>query len=217
MELWTAFTIGFFGSFHCIGMCGPIAMALPVSGEGIVLELFRKTVYNLGRVITYSLMGAVVGLVGHGISLAGLQRPLSILLGILLIAGASLPMLSASGIQQLKPVRALFRRLRSQLANQMNRRGTIALLLVGLLNGLLPCGFVYVGLAGSATVGTVPGGMAYMALFGLGTLPAMMLMSLAPNILGVQLRRSIARYLPWLAVLLGLYLVYRGLFMGVMH
>ncbi len=88
------------------------------------------------------------------------------------------------------------------------------MLVIGVLNGLLPCGFVYVGLASSLTTGSVVGGMSYMALFGLGTFPAMMLMAMAPNLISLNARRRINRYLPLLALLLGGYLVYRGIMMA---
>ncbi|MDZ7694920.1 MAG: sulfite exporter TauE/SafE family protein [Balneolaceae bacterium] len=214
MELWTAFTIGLFGSFHCVGMCGPIAMALPRSGNGVFTDLIQKSVYNIGRILTYSLLGAVIGLVGHAISLAGLQRPLSILLGILVILGAFLPLASSAGIQRFPRVRQFFEWLQKKLKQQMSRRGVRTMLAIGLLNGLLPCGFVYVGLASSLTTESVLGGMSYMALFGLGTVPAMMLMALAPSIISLKMRRRINRFLPLLVVLLGGYLIYRGVMMG---
>ncbi|MFH5830920.1 sulfite exporter TauE/SafE family protein [Halalkalibaculum sp. DA384] len=214
MELWTAFTIGLFGSFHCVGMCGPIAMALPGSGAGMAAELTRKGIYNLGRILTYSLLGGVVGGAGQAVSLAGLQRPLSVFLGMLIIAGAFLPVISSAGIQRIKPVQRFFDWLRQKLKQQMSRRGNSTMLVTGILNGLLPCGFVYVGLASSLTTESVIGGMSYMALFGLGTFPAMMLMAMAPNLISLRLRRRINRVLPWLAVALGGYLVFRGLAMG---
>lgn len=215
MELWTAFTIGLFGSFHCVGMCGPIAMALPGYGNGIHTNLIPKSIYNLGRVITYSLLGALIGVAGHAISLAGLQRPLSIVLGILIITGAFLPLGASSGIQRFKPVQQIFSWIRKQLKEQMNRNGYSTMLAIGLLNGLLPCGFVYVGLGSSLTTESILGGMSYMALFGLGTFPAMMLMALAPSLISLKLRQKINRFIPLLAILLGVYLIYRGLVMGM--
>lgn len=214
MDLWTAFTIGLFGSFHCVGMCGPIAMALPGSGHTLAAQLVQKSVYNTGRIITYSLLGGVMGLAGRAVSLAQLQQPLSILLGLLIIAGALVPLFDTSGIRRSRPVRQVFDWLQRRMKRAMNKQGNRAMLAIGILNGLLPCGFVYVGLAGSVTTGSVPAGMAYMAMFGLGTFPAMMAMAMAPGVISLNTRRKINRYLPLLAVLLGLYLVYRGWMMG---
>lgn len=189
-------------------------MALPRSPNGWTADLFQKGIYNLGRVLTYSILGGIIGLAGHAISLAGLQRPLSIFLGILIILGAFLPMISSAGIQRFKPVKQFFGWLQQQLKTQMTKRGSRTMLIVGMLNGLLPCGFVYVGLASSLTTESVWGGISYMSLFGLGTFPAMMLMAMAPSFISLKLRRRINRFLPFLTAALGIYLIYRGLVMG---
>jgi sulfite exporter TauE/SafE len=89
------------------------------------------------------------------------------------------------------------------------------MLVIGVLNGLLPCGFVYVGLASSLTTGSVVGGMSYMDLFRLGTFPAMMLMAMAPNLVSLNAHRRINQYLPFMTLLLGGYLVYRGFLMAI--
>ena len=88
---------------------------------------------------------------------------------------------------------------------------------IGLLNGLLPCGFVYIGLAGSLTTGSTEEGMLYMILFGLGTFPAMLGMSVAPTFIGLSTRQRINQFMPVLAILLGLYLIYRGTIMAMIH
>ena len=89
-----------------------------------------------------------------------------------------------------------------------------SLFIIGILNGLLPCGFVYVGLAGSLTTGSVVEGSIFMALFGLGTFPAMMAMSLAPGFISLETRQRINAAIPFLAVTFGLYLIYRGIAFG---
>lgn len=215
MEIWTALAIGFFGSFHCIGMCGPIAMALPGNRSSTASLIAGRLLYNSGRVITYSLLGMVFGLIGHSVIIAGFQELLSVALGIAIIAGAIGSSGYLSDLEHSFGLDKLFRRLKDLISRQFKKRGMATLLTIGLLNGLLPCGFVYVGLAGSATTGSLTGGALYMALFGLGTFPAMMAMSLAPNFISLESRRRINRYIPLLAILLGIYLVYRGLMMGV--
>lgn len=215
MELWTAFTIGLFGSLHCVGMCGPIALALPGTARNLPVQLVHKSIYNIGRTVTYSLLGGVVGAAGYTVSLAGLQRPLSVLLGILILLFALYPLLMNGKIfRSPNPFRPLFKRVQDLLGRQLKKNGSRTMLLIGLINGLLPCGFVYVGLAGSLTRETVLGGMGYMALFGLGTIPAMMLMAIAPDLIALKTRRKLARMIPYFSVLLGCYLIYRGIMMG---
>lgn len=86
-----AFIFGFIGSFHCIGMCGPIAMALPISSNSLPKRIASIFVYNFGRVITYAVIGLVFGLIGLGFKLAGFQQSLSIALGCLILLIALAP------------------------------------------------------------------------------------------------------------------------------
>ena len=89
--LWSAFLIGLFGSFHCIGMCGPIALALPVSQNNKVGLVLGRVLYNVGRAITYSAIGLVFGLLGQSLSLAGFQQSVSIVAGVLILLMVLLP------------------------------------------------------------------------------------------------------------------------------
>lgn len=214
MELWTAVTIGFFGSFHCLGMCGPIALALPGRGGAAGRFAAGRLLYNFGRITTYSLMGALFGIFGHSAALAGLQQSLSIALGILIIAGVLIQSPRLARWWQAWSSRMPFARLQQAIRRQFSRQGMPALYTIGLLNGLLPCGFVYMGLAGSLTTGSVTGGALYMMLFGLGTFPAMFGIALAPDLLTFRMRARINRVIPYLTLSVGLYLVYRGLAWG---
>ncbi|MDX1641349.1 MAG: sulfite exporter TauE/SafE family protein, partial [Balneolaceae bacterium] len=71
MELWTGFTLGLLGSFHCIGMCGPIALAIPGHNSSAGASFLRGTLYNSGRIITYALIGSVFGILGMGATITG--------------------------------------------------------------------------------------------------------------------------------------------------
>lgn len=214
MELWTAFIIGFLGSFHCVGMCGPIALALPGSDESLGSQLIKKFLYNSGRILTYTLFGAVFGLAGYSISLAGFQRPLSIILGAVIILAVIIPKKYSSELQRLPGIHFLFRRLQKGIKSLMKRKSNGSFLTIGILNGFLPCGFVYAGLAASLTTGSVLNGMLFMAVFGLGTFPAMMVMSMAPSFISLKMRSKINKFVPYFAVLLGILLIARGLLMG---
>jgi len=216
MELWTALAIGFFGSFHCVGMCGPIALALPGSDESKLSLVAGRILYNIGRIVTYSLLGLIVGVVGHSIALAGLQKSLSVLLGaLIIISGLSANNYLPSWKKKIG-LDTFFDKLKKTISAQFKKRGLRTLFTIGILNGLLPCGFVYVGLAGSVTTGSIVQGGLFMALFGLGTFPIMFLMSLAPGFITLSMRRRINAIIPYLAIGFGIYLVYRGIMMGRM-
>ena len=207
MEWWIAFIFGLGGSFHCLGMCGPITLALPTSGGGRTQFVVGRLLYNGGRVFTYALLGALFGLLGELARLAGLQQILSIVAGATILLGAALP-LSLTGKVSLGPIVA---RLKAALSRLFRTRTRPTLFLIGLLNGLLPCGFVYFGLAGAAATGDIGQGALYMAAFGAGTIPLMLLTALSGHLIGKQPRQFMRRLLPLGAVLLGGLLVLRGL------
>ena len=209
MELWTAIVIGFMGSFHCVGMCGPIAMAIPRQSSSIVPLTLNAVLYNSGRILTYSLLGAFFGFVGVGFTVGGFQGALSILLGLTIIAGVFLSkFFKNSTIKLLSGFNSWVTKAYGKL---MRKESKPALFGMGFLNGLLPCPFVYSALAAAVLTESATYSAAYMALFGLGTFPTMYFMYLSPNILSQDLRSMIRRFVPYLALALGVILVVRGL------
>lgn len=212
--LWTAFIVGFAGSLHCVGMCGPIALALPVHNKSVAHRYLGATLYNLGRSLTYALLGTLVGLLGAGISLAGYQQGLSIFMGVSLLVMLAITRGKGWGRPLPFLQRPLFR-LKQQLGAllQPHRRGS--LFLIGLLNGLLPCGFVYLALAAAASTGSILGSAAYMGLFGLGTLPLMLGLTLAGNALKLRFNHYLQPVLAGLTLGLALLLIARGLDLGI--
>ena len=213
--IWTGFMIGLAGSFHCIGMCGPIVLALPGSQDNAFRLAGSRLLYNGGRTLTYGFMGLIMGLIGETISLGGYQRPLSITIGVLILLGVILP---ARFMQRFYPADT-YGRFTARLKNlwsrffQKNTYGS--LFVIGLLNGFLPCGLVYMALAGSLAVGSIAGGVSYMLLFGLGTIPVMLAMAFAGNFIGLKARRFINRLLPVGAALIAVLFILRGLALGI--
>lgn len=208
MELWTAFTLGLFGSFHCVGMCGPIAMSIPRNTSGFFSLSGNAIIYNAGRISAYSVFGLLFGFLGTQITISGFQGWLSILLGIGLVAGVIYNRnfkkyrIHTSGIVTDK--------ITNWYAILLRKQSVPALFGMGILNGMLPCAFVYAGLAAAVLTQSPFHSMSYMALFGLGTFPAMFLMYMAPSILSLDLRNSIRKMVPYLAFGLGVFLIIRG-------
>src|SRR5437016_11916477 len=87
MTLWTALLLGLVGSLHCAGMCGPLALAVLANCQSLVGFAANRLAYNLGRIITYCLLGLVFGLLGRTLVLAGVQRWVCLALGLALLAG----------------------------------------------------------------------------------------------------------------------------------
>lgn len=211
MDGWTAFVLGLLGSVHCAGMCGPLALALPQVGVGAPACAIGRVAYNLGRVGTYCLLGIVFGLFGKVLFVAGLQRWVSIALGIALLAG----LLASRRIARRQPVVALVQRLKSGMSAWLRRRSMAGLAVLGASNGLLPCGLVYVACAGATATGGIATGAAYMAAFGAGTVPMMLAISLSGRLVPVSLRLKLVKAIPVSIVLLAALLILRGLSLGI--
>src|SRR5205085_2909065 len=140
MTVWTALLLGLVGSLHCAGMCGPLSLAVPANCQSFAGFARSRLAYNLGRIITYCLLGLLFGLLGRTLVLAGVQRWVCLALGLVLLAG-----LLSSWTRSLRsPVISVIETLKSGMSGLLRRRGFGSLLLLGCLNGFLPCGLVYV-------------------------------------------------------------------------
>lgn len=215
MEVWTGFLVGLFGSVHCVGMCGPIVLALPVVGENQFKIIIGRVLYNLGRVVTYSIMGAVIGLFGNRLMLFGIQQNLSIILGVAILLYVLTPRKLKTKISNLRFYISIVTFIKSKFVRLTSKRNNSSLFTIGLLNGLLPCGFVYVGIAGALSTGTVLNGALYMALFGLGTFPIMFTASVLGKSINLNLRKRINKLIPALTVILAVLFILRGLNLGI--
>jgi hypothetical protein len=211
MDYGIAFALGLLGSLHCAAMCGPLMLALPVPPGGPAGFVSGRIIYQLGRVATYCLLGIVAGLVGKSIFLAGLQRWLSIALGVAILTG----FLLSNKVALSAPVVRLVTRLKTAMSAQLRQRSFRSLALLGMLNGLLPCGLLYVAMAGAVARGALREGMLYMAVFGLGTVPTMLGISLSGNLFPLPLRLKLRRAIPFSVCLLAALLILRGMALGI--
>lgn len=215
MDIWTGFVIGLFGSFHCVGMCGPITLALPGGFDKKLSWIVGRVLYNLGRIVTYALLGIIFGIIGQSIALAGYQQSLSIALGVVILLGVFLPSKYAGKLFPFAPFQKMMFAIRNFWGRLFRNNSHPSLFTIGVLNGFLPCGFVYVGLAGAMSTGGIWSGAAYMALFGFGTFPIMLATALAGNWIGIEVRRFIQKLVPIGAVLLAVLFILRGLSLGI--
>lgn len=206
MSIWyLAFFTGFFGSVHCLGMCGPLAFAVTSRHSGWLMVLLDKLSYQIGRIISYSLLGVIIGLIGQQIWIAGLQQFISVISGALILAaGASRIFKFRISVGQATGIGFFNRAFTYALKHKANH------LITGMLNGFLPCGFVYLALAGAVTVGNTIEAVKYMALFGLGTLPLMLIATFGLGLVGPIFRKRINQAVPYLMVCLGLWFILRG-------
>jgi sulfite exporter TauE/SafE len=202
-DQYLAFMIGLIGSVHCVGMCGPLAFAVPSLKKGAVYLLLNKVMYQAGRIISYCLLGLIIGLIGNQIWLAGIQQGVSILSGALIIFAAVNAIFKLSLTRQgnsflLKPFHKLFGYALNHKANH---------LIIGMINGLLPCGFVYVALAGALNTSNA---VEFMFWFGVGTAPLMLTATLSVGFTSQLFRKRINKVIPYLMLLLGIWFLFRG-------
>ncbi len=215
MEFWTAFTIGLLGSLHCIGMCGPIAFALPLKRDSQAAVVSGSLLYNFGRLFTYFIIGCLFGLLGKGFALAGYQQALSIIVGVGMIMSIALPMVHRNKMHNLPGLNSWLGRVKGNLGKRLGRTSHFNLWIIGLLNGLLPCGLVYMGVAGSLAMATPFDGGIFMLSFGAGTLPLMLTVSILGNKISINLRSKVRKAIPVFVFFIGCLFILRGLNLGI--
>lgn len=210
----SALILGLLGSFHCIGMCGPIAFMLPVDRTNKIKQFFQITSYHLGRLFTYSLIGLLFGLLGKSFYFFGFQQQLSIIVGILMIVVVLLPK-TFQKYNFSKSINRLVMKVKSALGKELKKKGNDTFFTIGFLNGFLPCGLVYMAVFGALTAPNAFSGSIYMALFGLGTIPLMTTVVYVGNFANGLIRRRIQQAIPYVVVFIGVLFILRGLGLGI--
>ncbi|WP_026302731.1 sulfite exporter TauE/SafE family protein [Psychroflexus tropicus] len=213
--LWTAFILGLLGSFHCVGMCGPIALMLPVDRYNPVRKAVQITLYHLGRVTTYALIGLVFGFIGESFALFGVQQQLSILIGLIMLSSL---LFSESILGKLNVSKPIFRwvgKLKSELGASLKKKNLDTFFYLGFLNGLLPCGLVYMAVFGSIAISGLVESSLYMVFFGLGTIPLMSVVIYAKDWLNSVLKFNPKRLIPIAVAIIGILFILRGLGLGI--
>lgn len=213
--LYSAFIFGLISSFHCIGMCGPIAMMLPVDRQNEAKKVTQIITYHLGRLVAYAAIGLIFGLLGRVFFLAGLQQKISIFIGLAMILIVLIPEKTFSKYNFSKPVYKIISKIKSGLGAHFKNRTYKSIFIIGLLNGFLPCGMVYVALFGAIAMQSAGFGVLYMLLFGLGTVPLMTIVVYINSVITVPFRNRIQKVIPYVAVVIGVLFILRGLGLGI--
>lgn len=213
--LWSALIFGLLGSFHCIGMCGPIAFMLPVDRSNSFRKVSQIFIYHLGRLLAYSLIGLFFGLVGKSLYIFGIQQQLSIVIGALMILVVLIPTNTFNKYNLSKPLYKIISKVKSALGIALKKKTTDTFLTIGFLNGFLPCGLVYMAVFASMTMQNAFQGSIYMALFGLGTIPLMTIAIYLGKFLNTSIKQRIQKAVPVFVVIIGALFILRGLGLGI--
>lgn len=212
--IFTALILGLASSLHCVGMCGPIAFMLPLDRNDPARKARQLLSYHLGRALSYGLLGLVFGLVGRALYLAGIQQKLSIVLGVLMILMTVIPEKKwASAISG--PGFRMVSSIKSGLGKRLHNQRLESLFILGMLNGILPCGMVYAALFGAISMQHPGFGALYMVVFGLGTLPLMAGVSYYSAFIASAIRSKIIALVPVAMVCMGALFILRGMDLGI--
>lgn len=218
MILWPIITagglLGLAGSAHCVGMCGPLAMSLPVHHLSRGGQLLAMLSYHLGRVITYSVLGLLFGLAGRTFYLAGFQQSFSVIAGIIMLLLAFYYFIGKTN-KSPKWIQAWYQPLQVLMGKLLRNSGTGSFLLLGMANGLLPCGMVYMAIIGAIGLSAPIESAFFMMMFGLGTVPAMLLLSWFGIRISLDVRMHLKRATPFIIAAMGIILILRGMNLGI--
>lgn len=204
--LLSALIMGIAGSLHCAGMCSPLAMAITNANSGAMIN---RILYNLGRIAMYGTMGAIVATVGYALPMSKFQNLLSVTLGVTLImmgiigiTGIQIPFFTKGAVKFTAMLKKIFSRF-------IQQKTPASLLLLGALNGLLPCGLTFLALTVCLALATPLEGFAYMFTFGVGTLPVMLGLVSVFGFVTNRLHWNVKRVTTGLMILSGVLLIAR--------
>lgn len=202
--------LGLLSSLHCVGMCGPIVLALPVHTMNKRQKVWSVMLYHLGRIFTYSLLGFLFGSLGKGLFIAGFQQKLSIILGILMIAVVLFFHKKIFNNQWLS-MPFLYGKIKQKFGIYLRKKNTLSFFMIGLLNGLLPCAMIYMALFGATSTQGAWYGALFMALYGLGTIPLLNVVAWIGIKIGDIQKKKLQKIIPFFLFLMGVFLIIRGL------
>ncbi len=206
-----AFGLGFAGSLHCLGMCGPLVLGVASNiRSGIVNRWIHGLLYHFSRVLTYGFMGIMFGLLGKVLAISGFQKTITITSGIFLVVLFLFTIDLETLIFKSKKYQRVFRKFQQHLTRTFSSLAQRHPFVLGILNAILPCGLVYLALMGSLTTGSALTGMAFMVAFGLGTLPMMLSIHFGVSMIKWRPQGQYKKIFPLLHLVLGIFLIYRG-------
>ncbi len=209
--LLSAFIFGILGSFHCVGMCGPIAFMLPVSRDNAAKKFLQVLLYHTGRLLAYGLIGLAFGMLGKSLNLFGIQQYLSIAAGILMIAVIVIPSKTFGKYNFSRPMYRVVGKVKTSLGAALKKKTPDTFFTIGFLNGFLPCGLVYMAAFGAIASGNIIQGSLYMILFGAGTIPLMTTAVYFSGMLNGIMRKKVQKAIPVFVVLVGILFIIRGM------
>lgn len=208
-----AFLIGLGGSLHCIGMCGPLMFSSLINNKNGSISFIDWLLYQSGRIIIYAIWGIVFGAIGTSARWFGLQQNISLSLGIGMLVILILIKLFPAFERKFSNI-LLAQFWKSNLLSLLQSKTKGSDFIAGMVNGILPCGLVYVALAGATAVQDPIKGGLFMIVFGIGTLPLLSALLFFGKSMQVSVRKYITKWYPALIGLMAIMLIIRGMNLG---
>lgn len=212
--IWLGLILGLASNLHCLGMCGPIALATPVNRTSwwtILIDLFK---YHSGRIAIYTVMGIFTGMIGNSIRFFGWLQWLSIISGILIILFAWGKYFAKNPIGA--KIQAWFFPIIQKIRrNAIQSKSPLKLFVLGMVNGLLPCGVVYLALGNAVLAESYLGSALAMTTFGIGTLPILLAIGFFGGKLGARFKNQWKNVVPVVLTVVGIFIILRGMNLGV--
>ena len=213
--LLSGFLLGFLGSLHCVGMCGPIVLALPFRSPVRWRFIAKRVLYHLGRISVYTLFGLAFGFLGDRVQFTNLQHTISIVAGVFILLIGLSSLFHLQFLTKLSFIEKPYVWMKALLGKYITGDGLPSGFLLGVLNGFLPCGFVYIAIAGSLLYHDPLQSSLFMTTFGSGTIPALILVSILPGLFGNKIKFNVRKLIPVITIVMAIIFIIRGLNLGI--
>jgi sulfite exporter TauE/SafE len=200
----TALLLGLMGSLHCAGMCGPLVLLTPVKGSSRTAIVLSRALYHTGRIAMYAGLGLIFGLIGESILVAGSQRWLSLGVGVLMLVVLFAPLPFGKKAWRIPML------IKSRFGKLLREPTWTSIFALGVTNGLLPCGLVYMAATAAIAAGCLVNSVLYMTLFGLGTLPMLLTISVTAHRIKFLARPGLQKLVPFGVAIVALILIVRS-------
>ncbi|MEZ4801062.1 MAG: sulfite exporter TauE/SafE family protein [Flavobacteriales bacterium] len=208
-----AAALGFAGSLHCVGMCGPLVSIVHGGAQGKSMKWWgNQGLYHFGRIGVYALFGVLTGFLGKSLSAMGLQRWLALISGVVLLVMILFPFFSK---KKFVVGNQLFQKVSSRFSQFLQKKNPSKYLALGVINGFLPCGLVYAAMAASLSGGSIMGSVLFMVIFGVATSPALVAVAGLSNFLRSRIKAKSLSYMRLAFMLLAVLFILRGANLGI--
>lgn len=205
-----AFILGMLGSVHCAGMCGPLSLLIPAGSVTADRRIAGLLLYNLARILVYTLLGFVTGWAGYLVSLSGAGAWLMLLAALLLLLSGVFSLFSRNLLDRIPVPDRWMQHLRHFFRPFFRQKNYWAYIGMGTFNALIPCGLLYTALLAAVAEAHPLQSAGFMLMFGLGTVPAMMSAQYLLQFIRQEWRTCLRRALPLASIVLALFMIYRS-------